>query len=450
MSENIVLKRGLDIPVSGCASLLVSKSMTPAVVAVEPVCIKGLLPRLLVKEGDRVLCGSPVIADKNNPDILLTAPASGTVQAVVRGEKRKLLAVLIATDDKQENVDFGAKNPSALSADEVKTSLLKSGLWPMLVQRPYGILADPAIAPKAIFVSAFNTAPLAADTEFTLGGETAAIQKGIDALSRIAPVHVSVNGALESSAFAALSGCTLHSFKGKHPAGLVGIQISHISPILKGETVWTVSLSGLAAIGKLFAKGRYDVRRKVAVTGPAAIEPSYVETLPGTPMKSFAAFYGNHTDEVRFISGDVLSGTNVGSEGYLGFRDDQVTLILEGRGEELLGWIRPFRFNQFSSDRSYFSWLIPGHKWDMDTNLHGGPRPFLMNDNYYSKVLPMDIYPVFLAKACLAGDIEKMEKFGIYEVLPEDFAVCEFVDPSKNYIQDMIARGIDLMLKEMA
>ena len=449
MSETIVLKRGLDIPVSGCASPLVSKSMSPAVVAVEPVCVKGLLPRLLVKEGDRVLCGSPVIADKNNPDILLTAPASGTVQAVVRGEKRKLLAVLIATDDKQENVDFGAKDPAALSADEVKAALLKSGLWPFLVQRPYGILADPAAAPKAIFVSAFNTAPLAADTEFTLGGELAAIQKGVDALARIAPVHVSVNAAVDS-VFARLGGCTLHSFKGKHPAGTVGVQISHISPIMKGETVWTVSLQALAAIGKLFAKGRYDVRRKVAVTGPAAIEPSYVETLPGTPMKDFAAFSGNTPELDRFISGDLLTGRNVGENGYLGWQDDQVTVIREGTDKELLGWIRPFRFNQFSNDRSYFSWLLPCHKWDMDTNLHGGPRPFLMNDNYYSKVLPMDIYPVFLAKACLAGDIEKMEKFGIYEVLPEDLALCEFVDPSKNYIQDIIARGIDLMLKEMA
>ncbi|MBP5721054.1 MAG: Na(+)-translocating NADH-quinone reductase subunit A [Bacteroidales bacterium] len=450
MSETIVLKRGLDIPVNGCASLLVSKSMNPAVVAVEPGCVKGLLPRLLVKEGDRVLCGSPVIADKKNPDILLTAPASGTVKAVVRGEKRKLLAVLIEADDKQEYVEFGAKDPSGLTADEVMACLLKSGLWPLLIQRPYGILADPAAAPKGIFVSAFNTAPLAADNEFALGGEIAAIQKGIDALARIAPVHVSLDGALEQSAFAKLGGCTPHSFKGRHPAGNVGVQISHISPIRKGETVWTVSLHAVAAIGKLFASGRYNVRRKVAVTGPAAIEPSYVETLPGTPMKDFAAFYGSLADEIRFISGDLLSGTGVGADGYLGLFDDQVTLIREGVDKELLGWIRPFRFNQFSNDRSYFSWLLPCHKWDMDTNLHGGPRPFLMNENYYAKVLPMDIYPIFLAKACLAGDIEKMEKYGIYEVLPEDLALCEFVDPSKNYIQDIIARGIDLMLKEMA
>ncbi|MBP5521696.1 MAG: Na(+)-translocating NADH-quinone reductase subunit A [Bacteroidales bacterium] len=442
MSENIVLKKGLDIPISGCASLFVSKSMIPAYVAVQPDGVKGLLPRLLVKEGDRVLCGSPVIADKKNPDILLCAPASGTVKEVVRGEKRKLLAVLIETDATQEYARIDTSN--------VKTALLQSGLWTLFTQRPYGIMADPAITPKAIFVSAFHTAPLAADLEFTLGDQGQAIQKGIDALGEIAPVHVSLNGAISNSAFSALKGCTIHRFKGKHPAGNVGVQISHISPILKGETVWTINLNGLAAVGRLMASGRVDVRRKVAVCGPAALQPSYVETLPGTPVKDFAPFYGNSADEVRIISGDPLSGVSVGLDGYLGWNDDQLTIIHEGYDKELLGWIRPLRFNQFSSDRSYFSWLLPGKKYDMSTNLHGGPRPFLMNENYYTKVLPMDIYPVFLAKACLAGDIEKMEKFGIYEVLPEDLALCEFVDPSKCYIQDMIAQGIDLMIKEMA
>ena len=450
MSEIIVLKKGLDVPVKGRADLRVSKSMTPATVAVEPGCAKGLLPRLLVKEGDRVLCGSPVIADKKNPEILLTAPVSGTVKEIVRGEKRKLLAVLIGVDDKQEFVDFGVKDPAALSADEVKAALLASGLWPVLVQRPYGILADPAAAPKAVFVSAFNSAPLAADTEFTLGSQVAFIQKGIDALARIAPVHVSLDACVKDSAFARLAGCTLHRFQGKHPAGNVGVQISHISPIRKGETVWTLPLFGLAAIGKLFATGRYNVRRLVAVCGPAAIEPSYVETVPGTPVKDFAPFYGNTPEADRFISGNVLAGANVGKNGYLGWADDQVTIIREGTDKELLGWIRPIRWKQFSTDHSYFSWLMPWRKYDMDTNLHGGPRPFLMNDGYYAKVLPMDIYPVFLAKACLAGDIDKMEKFGIYEVLPEDLATCEFVDPSKIYIQDCIAKGIDLMLKEMA
>ena len=449
MPNNIVLKRGLDVPISGRADLRVGKTVVPREVAVLPDAAKGLLPRLLVKEGDRVLCGSPVLADKKNPDILLTAPASGTVKAVVRGEKRKLLAVLIEADEKQEYVEFGARVPSVMDADGVRAAIMQAGLWPLLVQRPYGILADPSASPKGIFISAFNSAPLAADTEYTLGARISDIQAGIDALAKLAPVHVSIDAELANTAFSALKGCSIHGFIGKHPAGNVGVQISHISPILKGDTVWTVSLQGAAVIGKLFASGRLDLRRKVAVCGPAAFGASYAEALPGTPVKEFSQYWDSASGDLRIISGDVLSGKAVGAEGYLGWDDDQITVIREGYGKELLGWMRPLRLNRFSHDRSYFSWLTPGRRYDMDTNLHGGPRPFLMNDNYYAKVLPMDIYPVYLIKACLAGDIEKMEKFGIYEVLPEDMALCEFIDPSKNYIQDIIAKGIDLMLKEM-
>ena len=441
MSKTIVLKKGLDIPVSGISVPSVSKSMCPAVVAVEPA-VKGLLPRLLVKEGDRVKCGSPVISDKKNPEILLTAPVSGTVKEVVRGEKRKLLAVLIEADTIQEYVEF--------ETGDTKKALLESGLWSLLVQRPYGVMADPAAQPKGIFISLFHTAPLAADTQFTVGGEIATLQKGIDALSKLAPVHVDIDGSIKDNPFAALKGCTVHAFSGKHPAGNVGVQISHISPIRKGETVWTLSPSALLAVGRLFATGRLNLRRKIAVGGPAAIEPSYIEAVPGTPVSVLAPFYGTAPEDVRIINGDVLSGIATDICGYIGRDADQVTIIREGREQELLGWINPLRLHQFSADRSYFSWLQPRKRFDMDTNLHGGPRAFMMNEAYYQRVLPMDIYPIFLTKACLAGDIEKMEQFGIYEVLPEDLALCEFVDPSKNDIQDIISRGIDLMIKEMA
>ena len=305
--------------------------------------------------------------------------------------------------------------------------------------------------PKAIFVSAFDTAPLAADAQFCFADAVADIQAGINVLSKIAEVHVSLNAGISGDIFSNLSSCTLHSFKAdKHPAGNVGVQISHVSPIRKDETVWTISLLGLAAIGKLARTSRYDVSRKVAVCGPASKDASYIQTVPGMPMSEVIPFCNIPVEEVRFISGSVLCGANAGKDGYLGFRDNQITLIREGYDKELLGWIRPVRCKQYSQDHSYFSWLMPKRKYNMDTNLHGGPRAFLMNDGYYAKVLPMDIYPVFLAKACLAGDIDKMEQFGIYEVLPEDLATCEFVDPSKNNIQDMIAQGIDLMLKEMA
>ena len=445
MSKNIVLKKGLDIPVNGAAELGLSKTVSPDIVAVEPTALKGFTPRLLVKEGDKVLAGSPVMADKKNAAILLTSPVSGTVKEIVRGDKRKLLAVTVQADDVQE---YLKSEPVCGSAEEVKETLLKAGLWPFIVQRPYGIVADPAATPKAIFVSAFSTAPLAADTAFTLGGRVNDLQAAINALPKIAPVHVGI--ADSASAFAKLENAEVTVFKGKHPAGNVGVQIAAVKPIRKGDIVWTVSLQGLAAIGKYLTKGIYDVRRKVAVVGPAALETAYVETLPGAPMKSLAGFYGGSAEGIRIISGDLLSGKAVGAEGFLGFFDDTVTIILEGTEPELLGWAKPVRWSQFSTDHSYFSWLTPWRKYDMDTNLHGGPRAFVMNDSYYAKVLPMGIFPLYLIKACLAGDIDKMEQFGIYQVLPEDLALCEYIDPSKNNIQDMIAQGIDLMLKEMA
>lgn len=447
MSQNFVLKKGLDIPVKGISELRISNAKTPDIVAVKPTDFKGLAPRLLVREGDSVLCGSPVIADKAHAEILLTSPVSGKVKTILRGDKRKLLAVLIENDHDFNCIEFKAPT----TAEEVKQTILASGMWPWLVQRPYGVIANPELTPKGIFVSGFNTAPLAADVDFCFADQFKFIQAAVSALAQLAPVHVSLDACNpEAARLNKLENCTLHYFQGKHPAGNVGVQISHISPIQKEETVWTISLLGLAAIGKVLVNKKVDLTRKVAVCGPMAIDPSYIVTMPGLPMKDITGQWGTLADEARVVSGDMLAGAAIGPDGYLGFFDNQVTVIKEGREKEAFGWIRPIRYKQFSTDHSYFSWLMPWRKYDLDTNLHGGPRAFLMNDAYYAKVLPMDIYPLYLTKACLAGDIDKMEKFGIYEVLPEDLALCEFVDPSKNYIQDIIAKGIDLMLKEMA
>ena len=451
MSNNIYLKQGLNIPISGVAAQNTKKVIVPDVVAVKPTDFRGLVPKLLVREGDKVLAGTPVLADKMSQNILFTSPVSGTVTEVVRGEKRKLLEVRIKADEKQEYVDFGVKRVADMSAEQIKEALLAAGLWPALVQRPYGIIANPEVKPKAIFVSAFSTAPLAASPEFTLQNELANIQTAIDALGKLTTdkeVHLSLNSANYSGTpFHKLNNVIVHTFTGKHPAGNVGVQIHHISPIRKGETVWTVSLHMLAAIGKLFNTGKYDVRRKIAVTGPKAVNPAYVDAYPGISMKDIKEFYET-PENLRFVSGDVLSGTNIGAEGFLGFYDNQVTILEEGNKYELLGWAKPFRPKLFSASRTYFSWLTPNKKYDMDTNLHGGPRAFVVND-VYGKVLPMDLYPVYLLKACLANDIDKMEKFGIYEVLEEDLALCEYVCPSKIDIQQIITDGIALMLKEM-
>ena len=453
MSNNIKLRRGLDLPIAGAAARKVGMAIVPDVIAVKPADFKGFTPRLLVREGDKVAAGSPIMADKQSADILLTAPVSGTVDRIVRGEKRKLREVRIKADETQEYIDFGTNNPVKMTAADVKALLCKSGLWAGIVQRPYGIVADPALEPKAIFVSAFSTAPLAADTEFTLKDDLANIQAGVDALGKLTKggIHFSIDAKTASSSpFHKVERVIMHEVSGPHPAGNVGIQIANISPICKGETVWTVSLLMLAAIGRLLNTGKVDLRRKVAVTGPLAKDPCYVEALPGMPVKALAPFYDNGKGDIRFVSGDVLTGTSVGEDGFLGWFDDQVTLLHEGTEREILGWAKPFRFNQFSATRTYFSWLLPKKKYAMDTNVHGGPRAFVVSD-LYNKVLPIDsFFPVYLIKACLAGDIDNMEKYGIYEVLPEDLALCEFIDPSKNDIQAMIQNGIDLMIKEMA
>ncbi len=452
MLDNINLKQGLDIPITGKASPEVKKVIVPDVVAVKPTDFRGLIPRMMVKEGDKVLAGTPVFVDKKSPEIVFASPVSGTVESVVRGDKRKLLEVRIKADKTTEYVDFGAKKVSQLEPEDIKSALMESGLWPALVQRPYGVIANPDVKPKAIFVSAFATAPLAADPDFAFRDDFKDIQTGIDAVSKLTDgdVHVSFNEANYSGTqFHKLENVVKHTFSGKHPAGNVGVQIHHISPIMKGDVVWTVSLLMLAAIGKLFNTGKYDVSRKVVITGPRALPACYVSTVAGVSVKDLRDFYDNTDKDIRFISGDVLSGTSIGEDGYLGFYDNQLSLIEEGNHYEMLGWIKPLRSDLFSTSHSYFSWLTPNKKYDMDTNLHGGVRAFLMND-VYGKVLPMDLYPVYLTKACLAQDIDKMEKFGIYEVLEEDLALCEYVCPSKIDIQSIISDGIDLMLKEMA
>lgn len=450
MSEHIRLKKGLDIPLAGAAPAKIAETVAPDLVAIKPTDFKALVPKLAVKEGDAVKAGDALFVDKMCPSIRFCSPVSGVVQAVVRGDKRKLLAVVVKADKEQQSVKYNAVDLTKMDRKAVVDLLLERGLWPMIKQRPYGIVANPEQTPKSIFVSAMATAPLAPDPDFVMEGQMEYLQAGIDALGRLTNggVHFSLNAAKSAgSAMSSLKGVIPHTFSGPHPAGNVGVQINHISPINKGEIVWTVDLVSLAAIGRCIATGTYDMSRVVAVTGPAAENPVCVKAVQGMSLASIAKFAkkGN----VRFISGDVLTGENVGADGYLGFFDNQVTLLEEGDYYEMLGWIKPFRLKKFSFSHLYWSWLAGKKKtYKLDTNTNGGPRAFVVSD-VYGKVLPMDIYPVYLLKACLAKDIEKMENLGIYEVIPEDFALCEFVCPSKIEIQKILSDGIDLMLKEM-
>lgn len=459
MLQNIRLKRGLDIPIAGNAELTIKKSIVPDIIAMKPTDFKCLTPKLCVKEGDAVKAGSIVFVDKKRPEIGFASPCSGTVQAIVRGEKRKLLAILIKSDSETEYIDFGKKDVAKLSKEEAEKTLLESGLWAAVIQRPYGIIANPADTPKAIYISGFNSAPLAPDYNFTLKDETANLQTGVEVLRKFTKGNIVVS--LKESNYATsplykLKDVVYYTFDGPHPAGNVGIQINNINPIAKGDIVWTVNPVMLAAIGKLFNNGIYDASRLVAITGMRAKERCYVKTLPGISMKQIAEFADEKEvvlydvpSQIRYISGDILTGENVGKEGYLGFYSNQITLISEGNYREFFGWGKIARPRKFSLSKSYFSWLTPKKRYDMDTNLNGGKRAFVVT-GLYEKVVPMDIYPVYLLKAILAEDIDKMEQLGIYEVIEEDFALCEYVCPSKIDVQNIISKGIDLMIKEMA
>ena len=450
MANHIRLHKGLDVPIIGKAEPKVSKTVISEVIAIKPTDFKGITPRLLVKEGDSVKAGSPLFSDKLRPDVIATSPCSGVIEEIVRGDKRKLLEIRIKADSETDYIKFNIPSLDKAGRGEVIKTLLESGLWLTLIQRPYGITPNPEDMPKAIFISGFNTAPLAADLDYVLKDQIEVLQTGINALAKLTPIiHIGLDSETHASTpLHKLSGVEYNYFHGKHPAGNVGVHIHHVSPISKGEVVWTIDMHLVTAIGKLFEKGIVDLTKLVAVTGPSAVNPSYIKCLPGMPMKNISEFVSKES-EVRYVSGNVLTGTNVGANGSLGFFDNQITLLPEGNYYEMIGWAKVFRPKKFSVSRSYFSWLLPKKKYNMDTNLNGGVRAFVMND-VYNKVLPMDIYVTFLLKAILAEEVENMEKLGIYEIIEEDLALCEYVCPSKIDIQDIVRKGLDFINKEMA
>ena len=450
MSKIITLRKGLDINLRGKAQESLADAPQASEYALSPLDFEGVTPKLLVKVGDEVKTGTPLFFNKYSERVLFTSPVSGTVAAVNRGEKRKVLSVTVTPDATQSYEEFAKPDLQKASREEIVELLLRSGLWPMIVQRPYGIIADPNDTPKAVFISAFDSAPLAPDYNFVLRNEQKNLQAGIEVMRRLTPgkVHLSVRAKAEGQ-MPMLKGAELHTFAGKHPAGNVGIQIHHIDPVNKGDVVWTVNIQDLAIIGRLFNEGRVDMTKIIAVAGSEIEKPQYCRVVAGARVDSILR--GNvkpqkEGDHVRIISGNVLTGTKTPADGFLGFYANQLTVIPEGDKYELLGWAMP-RFNKFSVSRSYFSWLCPKKAYDLDTNMNGGERPFVVT-GLYEQYLPMDIYPMYLLKACLAGDIDKMENLGIYEVVEEDFALCEFVDPSKIEIQQIIRDGINLMIKE--
>lgn len=455
MSKVIRIKKGLNIRLLGTADRQIADLPCSGEYGVRPADFEGLTLKLLVAEGDRVEAGHALFCDKKRPDIVIVTPVSGVVKAVNRGERRMIENVIVEADNSLKYRQLNL--PAKLTKESVTKLLLESGLWPSIVHRPYGVVANPEDAPKAVFVSGFDTAPLAPDLNYALSTSYLELKKGFEILAKLTAgkVHLSVNANSPQGVLDALGGndknIEKHLFEGPHPTGNVGIQIANIDPISKGDIVWTVDIQNVTLIGRLFLTSKVDMTKTFAVAGSEVSEPRYVRALVGTPVADMLNAAGgvkhNPHARARYISGNPLSGTDVGEKGYMGFYTNQLSVIPEGDHQEMLGWAMP-RLNKFSVARTYFSWLQPGKKYILDTNMNGGHRPFIVT-GLFERYVPMDIYPLQLLKAIVAGDIDKMEALGIYEIVPEDLALCEFVDPSKNEIQRIVRDGINLIIKEM-
>jgi Na+-transporting NADH:ubiquinone oxidoreductase subunit A len=471
MSNTITIRKGLDIPISGAAELRLTDARNIRTYAVKPTDFVGLTPRLLVEEGDIVKVGDALFCDKSDERIRFTSPVNGKVKSIVRGEKRKLLEVVVeAEDNKTPAIYELPANP-----DELKALMLKCGLWPMLRQRPFGIVAHPDDRPKAIFVSGFSSAPLAPDYDFVMQGREAFLKKGLEALTQLTDgmVHVCFKPGqhLAKHLFPLTSHLSPHYVQGPHPAGNIGTQIAHIDPINKGEVIWTMNLQDVAILGELVSTGIYNPEKMIAVAGPYIKNPHYYRVKAGACLEEITRTQllnpeypqiedGDATKQNRIISGDILCGTQIAPIGFLCAYDDLVSILPEGDYYDFMGWLMP-GFRKFSFSRTFLSGFMPKSTfkpmgmelprfeefWTLDTNTHGDERPLVFTGNF-ERVFPFDIYPTQLIKACVIGDIELMENLGIYEVEPEDFALCEFVDTSKTNIQAIIRDALETLRKE--
>ena len=446
----IKIKKGIDIHLVGEAKKEM-KVYEPALYAVKPLDFIGVVPKMHVAEGDDVKVGTVLFHDKKNEGIFFTSPVSGKVKAIVRGEKRVILQVVVESDGKYEAIDFGKAEPSKLTRNEVIEKMVQSGTWTMLRQRPYSTIANPQDEPKCVVVSMFDTAPMAPDNNFIVAEKMESIKTGVEALAKLTNgmVYLNVNSSETKKALEALNfsakNVSVNEFQGPHPAGNVSTQLNVLSPINKGETVWYTYAQNLVAIGNLFLTGSYDSNRVVAFTGSEVKEPAYYQTRIGADM---SGLYSNITSEnVRIISGNVLTGKKINGDNFLGFYDSQISVIPEGDHYQLFGWLAP-NFKKFTSTNTMGASLCKKSRKVLDTNLNGGIRPLIMTGNF-ERVFPFDIYPMQLIKACIIKDIDQMEELGIYEIDAEDFALCEVIDPSKTPIQQIVREGLELLRKEM-
>ena len=445
MANVIKLHKGLDIHLQGKAEEKKLQLKSNGRYALVPDDFEGVTPRVVVHEGDKVKAGDALFVNKLYPEVKFASPVSGTIREVVRGERRKVLCIRVDADAQQESVDFGKKDVGSMDGKAVCEALLEAGIFGYINQLPYAVSTNPSQAPKAIFVSALRDKPLAASFDFEVKGQEHDFQTGLTALSRIATTYLGVG---PGSPLQQMKDAEVNVFDGKCPAGNVGVQVNHISPVNKGEVVWTIGDPTVVLfIGRLFNTGKVDLHRTVALCGSEVKAPCYVDMLVGEELSTLLSNSYDNGHHVRIINGNVLTGQPTTKDGYLGAHTSEITVIPEGSdADEMLGWIMP-RLGQFSASRSYFSWLLGRKEYALDARIKGGERHIIMSGEY-DRVLPMDIYSEYLIKAIISGDIDRQEALGIYEVSPEDFALAEFVDSSKLELQRIVRQGLYILRKE--
>lgn len=458
MNKVIKLTKGLDIELTGHAAETVGSIMRPETFAIVPDHFAGITPKLMVKEGETVKAGTPLFHDKQFAQMMFASPVSGTVTGIVRGERRKVLAINIKADTTLAYEQYES-NLAAMTGEEVKALVLKAGIWSYIKQRPYDVIANPTITPKAVFISGFDSAPLAPNYEFVLKGESKDLQAGINALAKMTSgvVNLGLRAGSKVPELRGLKNISITEFAGVHPAGNVGVQINHVDAVNKGETVWTVNLQDVAIIGRLFNKGIVDMQKLVALTGPMVVSPKYYNVLPGMAVESIFKCNVHNELPLRYIAGNVLSGHQVELTESVSPYDNQYTVIDEGtETHEFMGWAMP-RFDAFSANNTYLTKLLNSKlyrcffgkkEYHFDARMLGGRRAIIVSGEY-DKVFPMDIYPEYLIKAMIAGNLDSMEQLGAYEVAPEDFALCEFVCTSKMPLQAIVRKALDNMKSEL-
>jgi Na+-transporting NADH:ubiquinone oxidoreductase subunit A len=444
MGEVIKIKKGYNINIFGQAEKKVSELKFSPTIALKPEDFPTLTPKLAVEVGQEILAGQALFVDKNNENLVFSSPVSGEIAEINRGEKRKILNIKVLADSITRYKEFSIKNLDNLDRQEVIDLLQGSGCWPYIRQRPYSTIANANDVPKAMFISCFDTSPLAPDLSYIISQDLENFKQGLRVLSKLTNVHLGVQHN-QDDLISGVQNLTTHQFHGPHPAGNVGIQIHHVMPIQKGDIVWYMHAQDVIVIGRLFSEGRYRADRLVALTGSEVNAPQYYQTIPGQELNAILENKISQKDN-RLIQGSILSGKQSVSNDFLSFYTHQISVIPEGREPEFLGWLLP-GFRKLSLSRTFFSWLFPNRTYTLDTNLHGEERAFVVTGQY-DKVLPMNIYPVHLLKAILAKDIDKMEQLGIYEVAEEDFALCEFVCTSKIDVQNIIREGLEFIRKE--